>query len=516
MTNNRFMKKLLKATVKLVAKESENMTIEESIHFLKPLLESYVEEYEKNESEILELKKKIKLLDGLIEKAPMIMKKIPALNKNQIELFESCFTKTQNSDIRCAIKLANVIKKNVIQKDSFKAIIEIIIPKLAELKTQKEICFTKKRALQNAPKVNKLIQKMDLRKEISFSEKEQEILLETLGMHYMHDVAVPIAEHLFLELEKQREMKSLDIEKERSKKKSSITKTAISKNIVCTKNSPFEEEKIVFDENEQEVTDELYESEKEQYWFHLQQIEDIRTLPEYLPKKNYSNYREVMKYLLEKIKDELKIYNELSENVTGKDEIEEIDNQIAFLSNLFEEIRKDFVSFYETKDGLEKVNETLSFQENHLFFLKKGSGTSYIESDLSGHDFTKERLEAVKTMLLDLQKDTFRRDETHFRKFTNNSKINRHYSIYELKSYQTRIIFTYLGNNNIAVLMAFCKKTDNSNSLLNMIANRVSDCVPEIERLKYEIAEERLSEETRLDAEMGQQFIKTFDERKNI
>ena len=140
-------------------------------------------------------------------------------------------------------------------------------------------------------------------------------------------------------------------------------------------------------------------------------------------------------------------------------------NKLYFLSNLFEILRQDFKTYYQ-KEGKQVLVEDLDLKKNHLFFVEKASGVPYFMSDIKRSDFTKERLVAVKKLLLQVENNTYPRDEVHFRKIANNHKINRFFPIYELKEYQTRILFTYLGKGNIAILMAFCKKTDNSFSIL--------------------------------------------------
>lgn len=140
-----------------------------------------------------------------------------------------------------------------------------------------------------------------------------------------------------------------------------------------------------------------------------------------------------------------------------------------------------------------------------MFFVEKASGVPYFMSDIDRSDFTKERLAAVKKLLLQLEDNSYPRDEIHFRKIANNRKINRYFPIYELKDYQTRILFTYLGKGNIAILMAFCKKTDNSFSILNSIANRMADCSTRVEELKSQIQNDIIDESY---LEQQEEFVK--------
>ncbi|MBS7021400.1 MAG: hypothetical protein KH135_06090 [Firmicutes bacterium] len=522
MDMNHLIKSLLNVKNMFQQEVPEKMTNEDAINFLVPIIEVQEDLFNRNEEEIKELNKKIKLLSGIVRNADTILKRIPKLNNTQKELFQSCFTKSENSDIKNAIKLYEIFQKRervkkIVKLDSFLTIIKIILDKFDELNEEKERCLEIKSELKSIPAASKLLHEAESGKRTYFTKKEQELVLSVLMISSTSDISVSIAQNLFANLEFQKQAEEQQIKKERAQKKNKIKKVEIPKNSKLIVENPHTESEVIFMDNQSEnKLHDQFEADKERYWFHLQHIEDMRQLPSCLPQKNYTNYREVMKFLLQKIKEELSFYNELSEKELDSDGRDEIDNQIAFLSNLFEEVKQEFASYYESEDGMDKVNESLSFQENHLFFIKKPSGTTFIESDLSSHEFTKERLEAIKTMIDELQKDTFKRDEKHFRKFTNNAKLNRHYSIYELKNYQTRLLFTYLGENNIAVLMAFCKKTDNSNSLLNTITNRILSCVPEIERLKYEIANETIRYEVEIEEELGKQIRKTIDERKNI
>ena len=53
--------------------------------------------------------------------------------------------------------------------------------------------------------------------------------------------------------------------------------------------------------------------------------------------------------------------------------------------------------------------------------------------------------------------------------------------------------------------MAFCKKTDNSFSILNSIANRMADCSTRVEELKSQIQNDILDESY---LEQQEEFVK--------
>ena len=108
-------------------------------------------------------------------------------------------------------------------------------------------------------------------------------------------------------------------------------------------------------------------------------------------------------------------------------------------------------------------------------------------------EFDRENRERVIKLLDQLTNDSYPRDMEHFRRFVNSDKVTI-FPVYELKKFQTRLLFTYLGSHHIAVFMALIKKADKSTSILNRIENRIKDILPQIVSLKKQVSENMLSE----------------------
>ena len=123
--------------------------------------------------------------------------------------------------------------------------------------------------------------------------------------------------------------------------------------------------------------------------------------------------------------------------------------------------------------------------------MERPSGGDYLTADLK--EFDREHREKVIKLLDQLTNDSYPRDVEHFRRLVSNDKVLI-FPAYELKDFQTRLFFTYLGNHHIAVFMAMIKKADNTTSIRNRIENRMKVVLPQIVSLKKQVSENMLSE----------------------
>lgn len=495
----------------LKEKEVEEMKYEEMWFEIKHYLEDYIDSHETITEKIHFTKKQLTMIQRLLKNPYAILLNLKHLNPTQQDMISTCISPSDINYIKDIVKPTTIVKENSSEKSYAFSIWTRLASYYESLFKDYQIKVNLRKGMfQYIAQARMLVNKMNRGMEYRFSKKDQEVISSVLNHVSSEDKErySKMSERFFALSEEryinEQEKKKLKIEEEKTKKTEKNQTTIVVEQSKETE--PISEEPAVLDtvQFQDYVEDQIYEQDQERYWYHITHIESIDQLSEILPKHDYSNYREVMKYLLNRLDQEIKEYMELVQTV----EDEDIDQHIIFLSNLFEKMREDFISYYQ-EDGINTTEEDLKLGQNRLFFIEKPSGIPYICSDLDHSEFTKERVEVAKKLLLQLANNTYMRDEKHFKKIKNNQKVSRYFPIYELKEYQTRILFTYLGKGDIAVLMAFCKKENNSYSLLNIIGNRMSDCAPRVQMLKEQIGKDAIEESyLKEQEELGRQLTK--------
>ena len=460
-------------------------------------LKCYMNVIEKLSKHVEYTEETLKLLQELCSDVKSFLAKVARLDEKQQKMLSECISYHEILEIQERLKEPDSIFKTTFSFFLMEHFLEYYNIVLDVQKQQKKV---KKKLLSSYKKISTIIEILEQNEYYHFSKKNREAILSVFKFfddkdkEYLTQLARRFFELSDLKYEEGQIEKKIEQKKQDEAKRYVLEKKPIQAEVLKS------EEKVLDNISEEYVEDVIYEQDKETYWYHLTHLESLEQVSKVLPQHDYSNYREVMKYLLERLDQEIQEYIEMSEAM--EDEV--IDQQIIFLSNLFEILRQDFKTYYQ-KEGKQVLVEDLDLKKNHLFFVEKASGVPYFMSDIKRSDFTKERLVAVKKLLLQVENNTYPRDEVHFRKIANNHKINRFFPIYESKECQTRILFTYLGKGNIAILMAFCKKTDNSFSILNSIANRMADCSTRVEELKSQIQNDILDESY---LEQQEEFVK--------
>lgn len=477
---------------------SSNMSSEKIEKTIYEYLEDHLNRYQQLSEEIQENKRKMQFIQQILKKPSSILLRLSKMNEKQRMWVSGAISASDLNIIQHVICPTTSLRCNSSQSE-----VQFAIDMAKQLNILLQKINIKQDALQqivrsdycNISQITAISQHLKNNELYRFSKKQQEMIRQVLNTYEDGEELLKASDYLFY-LAEQKYQKEQQ-EKEYLNVQSKIVTLKKKKEVNIKKENDKNDqllEKLEI-ETPVEIKPKDYKChiEEENYWNSIKTIEHLSQLEQYLPKYDYSNYRDIMKYLLKKVKEEMDDYLLLVDSEL-EEEKEVIDNQISFLSNMFEILKNHFVQYYHQYDDLEQVNHELSFEKNQLFFVEKKSGTPYLLSDLESNAFNKERLTAVKKLLLQLQQDTFPRDEKHFRKFSNNKRITKYFNVYELKDYQTRLLFTYVGPHKIAVIMAFCKKTDNSVSILNTVSNRMIECSNKIMELKEWILNDEIPE----------------------
>ena len=151
----------------------------------------------------------------------------------------------------------------------------------------------------------------------------------------------------------------------------------------------------------------------------------------------------------------------------------EIEKFIA-KENLNKEEKNDFQEEIRSKQTLihkiaEYRNQPIIEEDkkynNNIIYLTSPSDNIYAQSDLK--DISKEFYDSFLELLNSIIDGTFK----NVKCFTNHNKIGK---LYEVKNFQTRIIFDRINKDTYVIISVFIKKTDKDLRYFEQIINRSS------------------------------------------
>lgn len=217
---------------------------------------------------------------------------------------------------------------------------------------------------------------------------------------------------------------------------------------------------------------------------------DITYLLDLLPSKNDPKYYKIGDVLLNRFDEE---YSACLKALTMYDD-PTFKNRIEFLELYIKTLR----SYFSDEEVAESLVQEDILTANNIYYAHTTIGNSYIEGDLSSTDFEdKESKESLITLIDKIQKGNFSYSFKESRKFTQNKDLK---GVYELKKGAARLIFLRLPSNNIFIIMAVVKRSQNATYDINRIKERVKQTNEEYRLLK----EDLLSEETEFEAAQTQ------------
>jgi len=174
-----------------------------------------------------------------------------------------------------------------------------------------------------------------------------------------------------------------------------------------------------------------------------------------LPKKDDVNYGNIVNSILIRLyKDKVEIINFLNQE-NNKEITEAFDDELTMLDFKIETIL-DYIN--------EVIEEEVYEPGNRIMFLKNSSQEPYIFQTLKGYE---EYYGLFLELLNSIINGRFKRK----RYFVNHGKI---INIYEVGSFEARILFTGIKENTYVVLSAFMKKCNHNLQTHNFVENSSS------------------------------------------
>lgn len=161
--------------------------------------------------------------------------------------------------------------------------------------------------------------------------------------------------------------------------------------------------------------------------------------------------------LLSYIKIELNEYCDLKELENSKQELQEIKSKITVLQKLY-----NYISNFLINKKLE-INK----EDCKIIFASDKQGVPFIIKDLIDEIDDKNKITSLNKCFEILSIDTL--NPTKRKKIANNNQLEA----YEIKAYQSRLIYQYLPNNYILITQFLIKKDNNDVYTRKKISDRL-------------------------------------------
>lgn len=171
---------------------------------------------------------------------------------------------------------------------------------------------------------------------------------------------------------------------------------------------------------------------------------------------NMSN--DEIKQLLSCIKSELNEYFDLKELELDKQELYEIKKKIEVIQKLY-----DYIFNY-----LNNKNSKTTIEDSKIIFASDKHGIPFIIKDLIDSIDDSKKIQSLNKCFEILNTDTL--NPTKRKKIINNNQIDA----FEIKDYQSRLIYQYLPNNYILVTQFLIKKDNNDVFTRKKISERLA------------------------------------------
>lgn len=432
------------------------------------LIDQSLDSFKKEQDSLNKQRAQEHLLRKLLSQKDRVIMQIVSWNKSQKELMSDFFPEKHYDELKEISRFYSISPQYIEVNGKFAELLSQLYDEMK--KNNEHAREDKKRIEQKISVLRSVRSKMMSKKLYSLTEEEQKVVTEIseskidceeffkdLAIYYQYDQE---RKDLLIAQQKQAEMETME------------------------QQSVSVEELLPNSEYEQDV----YHQDQELYWDHVKSLESLTHLNDVLPQESAKYYAQIMSYILEKLESEIEEYQVFAQASSGED-LEDMENQIGFYQNIQREVQERLLRYYEIPE--EELIQKEAHVKNKIIFVERPSGGDYLTADLK--EFDRENRERVIKLLDQLANDSYPRDMEHFRRFVNSDKVTI-FPVYELKKFQTRLLFTYLGSHHIAVFMALIKKADKSTSILNRIENRIKDILPQIVSLKKQVSENMLSE----------------------
>lgn len=432
------------------------------------LIDQSLDSFKKEQDSLNKQRAQVHLLGKLLSQKDRVIMQIVSWNKSQKELMSDFFPENHYDELKEISRFYSISPQYIEVNGKFAELLSQLYDEMK--KNNEHAREDKKRIEQKISVLRSVRSKMMSKKLYSLTEEEQKVVTEIseskidceeffkdLAIYYQYDQE---RKDLLIAQQKQAEMETME------------------------QQSVSVEELLPNSEYEQDV----YHQDQELYWDHVKSLESLTHLNDVLPQESAKYYAQIMSYILEKLESEIEEYQVFAQASSGED-LEDMENQIGFYQNIQREVQERLLRYYEIPE--EELIQKEAHVKNKIIFVERPSGGDYLTADLK--EFDRENRERVIKLLDQLANDSYPRDMEHFRRFVNSDKVTI-FPVYELKKFQTRLLFTYLGSHHIAVFMALIKKADKSTSILNRIENRIKDILPQINSLKKQVSENMLSE----------------------
>lgn len=432
------------------------------------LIAQSLDSFKKEQDSLNKQRAQEHLLRKLLSQKDRVIMQIVSWNKSQKELMSDFFPENHYDELKEISKFYSISPQYIEVNGKFAELLSQLYDEMK--KNNEHAREDKKRIEQKISVLRSVRSKMMSKKLYSLTEEEQKVVTEIseskidceeffkdLAIYYQYDQE---RKDLLIAQQKQAEMETME------------------------QQSVSVEELLPNSEYEQDV----YHQDQELYWDHVKSLESLTQLNDVLPQESAKYYAQIMSYILEKLELEIEEYQVFAQASSGED-LEDMENQIGFYQNIQREVQERLLRYYEIPE--EELIQKEAHVKNKIIFVERPSGGDYLTADLK--EFDRENRERVIKLLDQLANDSYPRDMEHFRRFVNSDKVTI-FPVYELKKFQTRLLFTYLGSHHIAVFMALIKKADKSTSIRNRIENRMKAVLPQINSLKKQVSENMLSE----------------------
>lgn len=349
--------------------------------------------------------------------------------------------------------------------------------------------------------LKRLLQKLEHGECCYFTEKDKRILLSLESCH-------------------KKRLKQLEnfcnqynnewIKKQEEKKKilSKIKKMEVNHHMIPKDAVVFVKEDVQFDEK---VPVEFEEEKENVYVTNLFQllklVSKLESLESYLPTMEFKDYYLLRDGLLKRVEEEMEELNQMKKEISDVEERSYLEEELLRLRYLSEYLKQYFHEQEKEKQVL--PNETML--GNEIIYLLQPSGVPYIVKDVK-NQLEKEQIPYFIKALDRIKQGTVDFDIRKLNKFKDGKGYFGANDVFEAKAGQIRILFQYLGDHKVAVLMYFNKKDNHTTILLReMMKERITNCEEQVQTLRKEIANKTLNS-TILDHsyKTEQELLETF------
>lgn len=211
----------------------------------------------------------------------------------------------------------------------------------------------------------------------------------------------------------------------------------------------------------------------------------LENLTSFLPTIEFQDYYLIRDELLEKVEEEYHLLHQAKRNIKEEEELDYITEEIDKIKSIYDYLCQYFKMYEkEEKKELEKHNEEIS---NKLIFLVNSNGIPYFIKDIK-NDLEREQIPYLLKAMKRMKQGVLDFDTRKLNKFKSGKGYLGADDVFEAKAGQVRILFQYLGEHKIGVLMYFNKKSNRTTLRLHeMMRERITNCQAQVEWLRGEI-----------------------------